>query len=180
LAQQQISPGSINAAIAALRFFFNVTLERPDLVRPLTTVNKPRRAPVVLSPEEVTRLLEAAPTEAMDEGHCGLPTDQLIRAGAGTRRASMKAAVTPLRDFRQAPRHRVSLDQIEVAERIAVMAVEVDRDNDNIGRECFGAGRDRDFHRFAECFAAGRHCSRQATLAIADTGGIAFLMPLAS
>ena len=35
LAKQQISPGSINAAIAALRFFFTVTLERPDLVRPL-------------------------------------------------------------------------------------------------------------------------------------------------
>ena len=61
MAQQQISPGSINAAIAALRFFFTVTLERPDLVRPLTIVNKPRRAPVVLSQEEVARLLEAAP-----------------------------------------------------------------------------------------------------------------------
>ena len=61
MAQQQISPGSINAAIAALRFFFTVTLERPDLVLPLTTVNKPRRAPVVLSQEEVARLLEAAP-----------------------------------------------------------------------------------------------------------------------
>src|SRR5271165_6095138 len=61
LAQQQIRPGSINAAIAALRFFFNVTLERPDLVRPLTTVNTPRKAPVVLSQEEVARLLEAAP-----------------------------------------------------------------------------------------------------------------------
>ena len=55
------APGSINAAIAALRFFFTVTLERPDLVRPLTTVNKPRKAPVVLSQEEVARLLEAAP-----------------------------------------------------------------------------------------------------------------------
>src|SRR5580658_3944120 len=62
LAQQQISAGSINAAIAAVRFFFTVTLERPDLVRPLTTVNKPRRAPVVLSREEVARLLEAAPS----------------------------------------------------------------------------------------------------------------------
>ena len=59
LAQQQISPGSINAAIAALRFFFTVTL--PDLVRPLTIVNEPRKAPVVLSQEEVARLLEAAP-----------------------------------------------------------------------------------------------------------------------
>jgi integrase/recombinase XerD len=61
MTQQQISAGSISAAVAALRFFFNVTLERPDLVRPLTTVNKPRRAPVVLSQEEVARLLEAAP-----------------------------------------------------------------------------------------------------------------------
>ena len=61
MAQQQISPGSINAAIAALRFFFAVTLERPDLVRPLRIVTEPRRAPVVLSQEEVARLLEAAP-----------------------------------------------------------------------------------------------------------------------
>ena len=61
LAQQQISPWSINAAIAALRFFFTVTLERPDLVRPLRIVTEPRRAPVVLSQEEVARLLEAAP-----------------------------------------------------------------------------------------------------------------------
>ncbi len=61
LAKQQIGVATINAAIAALRFFFNVTLERPDLVRHLTTVNQPRRAPVVLSQEEVARLLEAAP-----------------------------------------------------------------------------------------------------------------------
>jgi integrase-like protein/putative transposase len=40
MAKQQMSAGSINAAIAALRFFFTVTLERPDLVLPLTTVNK--------------------------------------------------------------------------------------------------------------------------------------------
>jgi integrase/recombinase XerD len=61
MAQQQVSPWSINAAIAALRFFFTVTLERPDLVRPLRLVNEPRKAPVVLSQEEVARLLEAAP-----------------------------------------------------------------------------------------------------------------------
>ena len=40
---------------------FTVTLERPDLVRHLMTVHKPRKAPVVLSQEEVARLLEAAP-----------------------------------------------------------------------------------------------------------------------
>ena len=43
MAKQQMSAGSINAAIAASRFFFTVTLERPDLVLPLTTVNKPRQ-----------------------------------------------------------------------------------------------------------------------------------------
>src|SRR6185437_10098935 len=61
MTQQQVSPWSINAAIAALRFFFTVTLERPDLVRPLRIVTEPRKAPVVLSQEEVARLLEAAP-----------------------------------------------------------------------------------------------------------------------
>jgi hypothetical protein len=30
----------INAAIAALRFFFTVTLEKPDLVRPLTDLRQ--------------------------------------------------------------------------------------------------------------------------------------------
>ena len=62
MAQQQASPGTINAAIAALRFFFTVTVEKPDLVRPLRTVTKPRKAPVVLSQEEVARLLRAAPS----------------------------------------------------------------------------------------------------------------------
>ena len=62
MAQQPASPGTINAAIAALRFFFTVTLEQPDLVRPLRTVTKPRKAPVVLSQEEVARLLQAAPS----------------------------------------------------------------------------------------------------------------------
>ncbi len=61
LAKQQIGAPTINSAIAALRFFFNVTLERPNLVRHLKTVHEPRKAPVVLSPEEVVRLLEAAP-----------------------------------------------------------------------------------------------------------------------
>jgi site-specific recombinase XerD len=51
----------INITISALRFFFNVTLDRPDLSRQLSTVHEPRKVPVVLSPEEVARFLEAAP-----------------------------------------------------------------------------------------------------------------------
>ena len=61
MAQQQVGPSTINAAITALRFFFTVTLEKPDLVRPLRIVTEPRKAPVVLSQEEVARLLQAAP-----------------------------------------------------------------------------------------------------------------------
>ena len=62
MAQQPASPSMINAAIAALRFFFTATVEKPDVVRPLRTVTKPRKAPVVLSQEEVARLLQAAPS----------------------------------------------------------------------------------------------------------------------
>ena len=61
LGQQKIGAVTINAAISALRFFFNVTIERPDLVRLLKIVHEPRKAPVVLSQEEMVRLLEAAP-----------------------------------------------------------------------------------------------------------------------
>ena len=53
---------SINTAVSALRFLFGTTLDRPDLGRRLTFVREPRKIPVVLSPDEVARLLDAAPT----------------------------------------------------------------------------------------------------------------------
>src|SRR3954449_12474007 len=52
---------SINGSVVALRFFFTVTLDRPELARYLTFVREPRRIPVILSLEEIARLLEAAP-----------------------------------------------------------------------------------------------------------------------
>ena len=61
MTRNHVGAPSINCAIVALRFFFKVTLERPDLVRHLTFVHEPRKLPIVLSPEEVARLLEAAP-----------------------------------------------------------------------------------------------------------------------
>jgi integrase/recombinase XerD len=51
----------INATVAALRFFFKVSLDRPDLTKHLSFIHEPRKPPVVLSPEEVARFLEAAP-----------------------------------------------------------------------------------------------------------------------
>ncbi len=60
MTKTHVSPGVINATVVALRFFFKVTLERDDLVRRLTLVPEPRRAPTVLSAEEVAQLLSAA------------------------------------------------------------------------------------------------------------------------
>ena len=56
-----VRPPSINGSVAALRFFFTVTLDRPEMARHLIFVREPRKIPAVLSPEEVARLLEAAP-----------------------------------------------------------------------------------------------------------------------
>src|ERR1700737_203763 len=52
---------TINHTLTALRFLFIVTLRKPAVVLHLSFVREPRRLPVVLSPEEVTRLLDAAP-----------------------------------------------------------------------------------------------------------------------
>jgi site-specific recombinase XerD len=52
---------TVNQTVSTLRFFFKVTLRRPDLVERTTFVREPRKLPVVLSPEEVVRLLDAAP-----------------------------------------------------------------------------------------------------------------------
>jgi integrase/recombinase XerD len=59
--QSGMQPPSINSSVSALRFFFSVTLDRPDLARRLAVVRQPRRLPAVLSVEEIALLLQAAP-----------------------------------------------------------------------------------------------------------------------
>jgi integrase/recombinase XerD len=61
MATQRIGPATLKSAVSGLRFFFDVTLDRPELGRHLSAVHQPRRAPVVLNQEEMARLLEAAP-----------------------------------------------------------------------------------------------------------------------
>jgi integrase/recombinase XerD len=56
-----VQPPTMNGSVSALRFFFIVTLNRPDLSQRLVLVRYPRKLPAVLSVEEVERLLEAAP-----------------------------------------------------------------------------------------------------------------------
>jgi len=53
------SAGSINATIVGLKFFFEVTLGRPELMDKMQYVPEPQRLPVVLSCEEVVRLIAA-------------------------------------------------------------------------------------------------------------------------
>ena len=50
---------TMNSIVSALRFFFTVTIDRPDLSRKLIRVAHPRNLPVVLSRDEVARLLNA-------------------------------------------------------------------------------------------------------------------------
>jgi site-specific recombinase XerD len=61
LTETGVRPPTVNATVTALRFFFKVTLDRPETTRHLVFVYEPRKLPGVLSPEEVLRLLEAAP-----------------------------------------------------------------------------------------------------------------------
>jgi integrase/recombinase XerD len=51
----------LNHTVSALRFFFRVTLRRHDIIEHTTFIREPRKLPVVLSPQEVARLLNAAP-----------------------------------------------------------------------------------------------------------------------
>ncbi len=50
---------TMNAIVSALRFFFTQTLDRPDLARKLARMRHVRKLPIVLSHDEVARLLAA-------------------------------------------------------------------------------------------------------------------------
>ncbi len=54
-------PPKMNTLASALRFFLTVTLGRADLAHQLARTNYPRKLPRVLPPEDVARLLDAAP-----------------------------------------------------------------------------------------------------------------------
>lgn len=56
---QGVSVPTMNSIVSALRFFFTQTLDRPDLARKLVRTGHIRKLPVVLSPDEVARLLDA-------------------------------------------------------------------------------------------------------------------------
>lgn len=55
------SPATINATFSGLKFFFDITLGRGELMVKMEPVRQPRKLPVVLSCDEVARLIAAAP-----------------------------------------------------------------------------------------------------------------------
>ena len=55
------SPITLNATITGLKFFFDVTIDRGEVMAKMQPVRVPRTLPVVLSREEVARLIAAAP-----------------------------------------------------------------------------------------------------------------------
>src|SRR5829696_2109808 len=61
LAESGVGVPTINQTVSTLRFFFKVTLRRHDIVEHTHFIREPRKLPVVLSPEEVAQLLDAAP-----------------------------------------------------------------------------------------------------------------------
>jgi site-specific recombinase XerD len=60
LVDHGISPITLNATITGLKFFFDVTLGRIELMARMQPVHVPRTLPVILSREEAGRLIAAA------------------------------------------------------------------------------------------------------------------------
>jgi site-specific recombinase XerD len=61
LVDQGTSPITINATIVGLKFFFDVSLGHSELMARMKPVHLPQKLPVVLSRDEVSRLIAAAP-----------------------------------------------------------------------------------------------------------------------
>ena len=60
MVNQGVSPITLNATITGLKFLFDVTLGRGELMAGMSPVRVPQKLPVVLSREEVARLIAAA------------------------------------------------------------------------------------------------------------------------
>lgn len=61
LVDRGTSPVTLNATLTGLKFFFDITLDRVELMAKMQPVRVPRTLPVVLSRDEVTRLIASAP-----------------------------------------------------------------------------------------------------------------------
>ena len=60
LRERKLGPRTVKLHVSALRFFFVKTLKRPYLLEDIPFPKVPRRLPVILTTEEVARLIDAA------------------------------------------------------------------------------------------------------------------------
>lgn len=59
MVEEGATTSTLNATVVGLRFFFEVTLSQPELLKKITYVSQPRKLPIILSREEVAQLLQA-------------------------------------------------------------------------------------------------------------------------
>jgi integrase/recombinase XerD len=62
LLERKVSWSTFNQSLCALRFFYGTTLGRKDFVKRLPFGKKPKRIPVVLSRDEIVKLLQCIPS----------------------------------------------------------------------------------------------------------------------
>jgi site-specific recombinase XerD len=84
LVDRGVSPITLNATITGLKFFFEVTVGHGEVMAKMQTVHVPRTLPVVLSREEVGRLIAAA-------GNLKHQTALAVAYGAGLRASEVTA-----------------------------------------------------------------------------------------
>jgi site-specific recombinase XerD len=84
LVDQGVSPITLNATITGLKFFFEVTVGHGEVMAKMQPVHVPRTLPVVLSREEVGRLIAAA-------GNLKHQTALAVAYGAGLRASEVTA-----------------------------------------------------------------------------------------
>ena len=78
-----VSPITLNATITGLKFFFEVTLGRAELMAKMRPVRLAHTLPVILSREKVSRLIESARnlkhrTASVSYTHLTLPTKRIV------------------------------------------------------------------------------------------------------
>ena len=79
-----VSATTFNVRIISLRFLFGVTCGREEMKRYMQFHRQPRKLPVVLSVEEVARLLDAVP----GPGLIARPSGSAMAPGCGRPRSA--------------------------------------------------------------------------------------------
>ena len=103
LVSQGISWPALNQTVCALRFFYGVTLDRPEIPERIVYARMPRKLPTILSAEEVIRFLEAvsslksraALTTAYAAGWCRIVRGPAFRRSPRRQRFSRASHLAP-------------------------------------------------------------------------------------